>query len=110
MAIIPIKDLGRSLEVGDRVVVRTDLQIGTHAYAMLSDTKFQLFALGNMDNLRGKTVRITSIPHGRIKSYSIEGSSWRWTDEMFEGIWAPNDYGELNSDASPSLEFLFGGV
>ena len=110
MPIIPIKDLGRSLEVGDRVVVRTDLQISTHAYAMLSDTKFQLFAFGDMDNLRGKTVRITDIPHGRIKSYSIEGSSWRWTDEMFEGIWAPNDYGELNSDASPSLEFLFGGV
>lgn len=108
MAIIPIKDLGRPLQVGDRVMVRRDLECGV-AYAPSNDPVARIGAVSNMVHHRGKIVTIRGIYGVKRNTYRIWEETWNWNDGMFEGVWVQDDLGEICSDATPSLEYLFGG-
>ena len=64
-------------KVGDKVRVRSDLQIGTRYGACT-------FASGMVD-YKGKIVTISETD---INKYCVRGDeeAWVWTDEMFEGL------------------------
>lgn len=83
MIIVPIRELGRRLQPGDRVLVRDDLGKGINAYSMLQDPSDRICAVGSMLDFRGKIVTIR-------KSYkhclNVREDTWNWTDEMFEGV------------------------
>lgn len=83
MIIVPIQELGRRLQPGDRVVVRSDLGEGQNRYAMPHNPDYVLRAVGDMMNLRGKIVTIRNAYSDYIK---IEDDMWNWMDEMFEGV------------------------
>ena len=66
-------------KVGDKVRVRSDLQIGTQYGAYM-------FASGMVD-YKGKVVTISAIDLNRLRYFIEEdGEGWRWTYEMFEGL------------------------
>lgn len=66
---------------GDRVVVRSDIVEGAFYY--MDDNIESNTVIDEMLPFRGKVVTIRQCNAGQ---YIIEGSSWRWTDEMFEGL------------------------
>ena len=109
MPIIPIKDLGRPIQVGDRLKVREDLRCGFR-YTTLADPEYGLRATDDMVCHRGSLVTIKGVYGYNNNVYIVKEERWNWTDEMFEGVWILDDLGELDSDAVPSLESLFGGV
>lgn len=83
MIIVPIQELGRRLQPGDRVLVRGDLGEGRNSYAMLQDSSDRIRAIGSMLDFRGKIVTIE-------ESYGyclrVREDTWCWVDEMFEGV------------------------
>lgn len=83
MIIVPIQELGRRLQPGDRVLVRDDLGEGQNRYTMLHNPNYALCAVNDMLDLRGKIVTIKNAYSDRIK---IKGNTWGWMDEMFEGV------------------------
>ena len=83
MIIVPIQELGRRLQPGDQVVVRSDLGEGRNRYAMLHNPDYVLCAVRDMMNLRGKIVTIRNVYSDYIK---IQDDIWNWMDEMFEGV------------------------
>ena len=66
--------------VGDRVVVRPDLRRGVRYYMDNKDDWNS--ATEEMCAMAGKTVTIERTSAGQ---YSVTGSVWHWTDEMFYG-------------------------
>lgn len=68
-------------KVGDKVRVRSDLVVGKLYY--MDDKRESNSFVENMVDFRGKVVKITDI---RCGQYGIEGSIFRWTDEMFEPV------------------------
>ncbi|OME54080.1 hypothetical protein BSK59_15985 [Paenibacillus odorifer] len=72
-------------QVGDKVVVRSDLQ-EDEQYSMINDSYTDI-AVDEMVERAGKTVTIAAIePEAGHMSYSIleDSGYWSWTDEMFE--------------------------
>ena len=67
-------------KVGDKVRVRSDLEIGRR-YNMENSGERNIF-VPRMSELKGKIVTISYVD----SQYSIEEYGFRWTDEMFEGI------------------------
>jgi len=65
--------------VGDKVVVREDLQ-WDHRYKMFSNILTDIVT-AEMLSYRGKVVTISRAD----RKYKIEGDGHWWTDEMFEG-------------------------
>lgn len=109
MPIIPIKDLGRPVQVGERLKVREDLRRG-FKYVTLADPGYGLGAVADMVRHRGEVLTVKEIRGKNNDTYRLWEEDWYWTDGMFEGVWISDDLGELDSDAVPSLECLFGGV
>lgn len=83
MIIVPIQELGRRLQPGDRVLVREDLGVGRNSYAMLQDPSDRIRAVGSMFDFRGKIVTIRESYKYCLK---VREDTWNWTDEMFEGV------------------------
>lgn len=68
-----------SYKVGDVVVIRHDLSLG-EAYDGCS-------VVGNMTKFSGKTATITwAFGEGESARYKIRGSTWWWSNSMFEGL------------------------
>ena len=68
-----------SYKVGDVVVIRHDLSLG-EAYDGCS-------VVGNMTKFSGKTATITWVfGEGESARYKIRGSTWFWSNSMFEGL------------------------
>ncbi|MGO5051452.1 hypothetical protein ACTQ6A_02875 [Lachnospiraceae bacterium LCP25S3_G4] len=67
-------------KVGDKVMVREDLEVGeyygNHGVCFVTPMQYLL----------GKTVEITKV--NSVRSYAIkeDRGSWNWTDEMFVGL------------------------
>lgn len=83
MTIVPIQELGRRLQPGDRVLVRDDLGEGRNSYAMLQDPSERIRAIYSMLDFRGKIVTIRESYKYCLK---VREDTWNWTDEMFEGV------------------------
>lgn len=74
-----------SYKVGDVVVIRHDLSLGT-VYDGCSVECCRM-ALGDMTKLSGKTATITwANGEGETARYKIRGSVWYWSNSMFEGL------------------------
>lgn len=67
-------------KVGDRVVVRSDLRIGTTYY--MEDREDYDSLVDEMAKLMGCTVTITRAG----SKYRIRECRFNWTDEMFAGL------------------------
>lgn len=67
-------------KVGDRVVVRSDLQVGK-TYCMADGITRDGF-VDNMERFRGHVVTIRCVD----SKYRISEYGYNWTDEMFEGL------------------------
>jgi hypothetical protein len=73
-------------KVGDKVVVRADIQVGG-GYKMENDTSgstVQTF-VDSMEKFKGKEVTI-KFASGAWYSIQEDEGIWYWTDEMFEGL------------------------
>ena len=68
-------------KIGDKVRVRSDLGKHPKNYSMDYNGRSNN-ATDEMLELKGKIVIITSVDD----FYKIEGNSYNWTDEMFEGF------------------------
>lgn len=85
-------------QVGDRVVVRHDLEESKRYY--MNDSESCDVATREMVELAGQTVTISEIPHGK---YYIKGCRWYWTDDMFEGLESEQAPLEMDSTAWSSF-------
>ena len=74
-------------KVGDKVVVSEDIRDDDSVYYMDEG----MYATGDMVELRGRTVTITS---ANEDGYTIKEDDWGciWTDEMFSGLAYPLQY------------------
>lgn len=68
--------------VGDKVRVRADLKPSYETIYFMADGHTGDAFVGGMDHLCGEIVTIMEITS--CGKYSIEGSEYNWTDEMFE--------------------------
>lgn len=85
-------------QVGDRVVVRHDLEDGKRYYMDsydICDT-----ATKGMVELAGQTVTIRDRSYGK---YSIKEMGWCWTDDMFEGLESEQTPLEMDGEAWSSF-------
>ena len=76
----PVKPQG--YKEGDKVKVRSDLNVGDSYYSR--DGKTYDSFVYDMKPFAGKIVTIKYVHHDGYK-YHIEGCSYNWTDDMFEG-------------------------
>jgi len=69
---------------GDRVIVRSDLR-NNERYHMDGDPHIWMYTNEEMRRLAGEVVTIKGRHNCNEDIYSVEGSPWGWTDEMFVG-------------------------
>lgn len=84
--VIPEEKPKTKYKVGDYVVVRHDLKLGNR-YGM-RDNPYVDGVVQEMLKHAGSVVKIVALEEDRLYNghcYKIEGSTWRWTDEMFSG-------------------------
>lgn len=92
---------------GDKVVVRSDLAEDV-SYKMQGST-FGLLAINDMLNMAGKVAVITGVHESPISGlhYTIAGSCWKWSDEMFYGkCFDSVDDGLDDADTSEFMAFI----
>lgn len=100
-------DIKTMYHVGDKVVVRSDLSHGV-SYKM-QGADFGLAAVEDMYYMAGAVAVITGVYNDEFAGphYTIWGSSWKWTDEMFSGRHFDDfDDGLDNADTSELMAFI----
>lgn len=85
-------------QVGDRVIVRHDLEESKRYY--MDDGNSCDVATREMVELAGQTVTISERSYGK---YHIKECRWHWTDDMFEGLESEQVPLEMDSAAWSSF-------
>lgn len=98
--------------VGDRVVVRPDLNLDEDYCMFLPDgtpnEDSSNCAVSDMVRLAGQVVTISRAQSGY--HYLVEECSWNWTDEMFLGLEEEILYNESAQEVDPdALMAMIGG-
>ena len=98
--------------VGDRVVVRPDLNLDDDYSMFFPDgtpnEDDSNCAVSDMVRLAGKVVTIERAKCG--SHYRVEESTWNWTDEMFLGLEEEILYKESTQEVDPdALMAMIGG-
>ena len=108
MSIIPIEDLGRRLEVGDRVIIRDDLSYKEDYRGQ--DGEYMGVAY-SMEKYRGEVATIIGAHSSNVWRIDLDNRQWMWVSGMFSGVVIENeDLGEIDISDGLSLTSLFGGV
>lgn len=84
-------------QVGDRVVVRHDLEENKRYY--MNDGNSCDVATSEMVELAGQTVTISAA----CGKYNIKECRWYWTDDMFEGLESEQTPLEMDGEAWSSF-------
>ena len=90
--------------IGDRVVVRIDLEANVEYDGWN--------ATDDMAALAGEEVTIESIDNDSFygKNYKVDKSPWGWTDEMFSGLAIVNVINYHTDDETKELDFSPGKI
>lgn len=106
--LIPIKDLGRPLRAGDRVLIREDITRGKFYHRWDGRLMGTSSVMERYRNMCAEIVKCSNSE--ACYKIDLDFQEWKWVDEMFSSVYVEaEDLGDIEAQEF-DLASLFGGT